>query len=198
MKNNFNFLIFITIGVLLGFLIIQQFYLQKKITQSSQPENISDLAFQVLQLNKSNEDLKKEIGELSEQKDMIEKSLFDRNTATQTLDKDLAKYKIISGQVEISGPGVQIKIDRKMKLEQMVDLLNAIRNIGAEAISINGKRISYSKGISEKDFSPPYKIEVIGNSDLLYSALSRRGGILDEVAQGEVLKKEMLILPAVQ
>ncbi|PIR71312.1 MAG: hypothetical protein COS97_00320 [Candidatus Nealsonbacteria bacterium CG07_land_8_20_14_0_80_40_10] len=198
MKKNSHWLIFIIAGTVLGFLFTQQFYLQKKIAGEVQPEGISDLAIQVLQLSKSNDGLKKEIAKLADEKQLSERSVFDRDTAASTLNKDIKKYQILTGDGAISGPGVEIKIERKMQLTQWVDLVNAIRNIGAEGIAVNSRRIIFNQGITDKDLSPPYTIDVVGNADLLYGSLSRRGGILDEIAQGQVTQKDLLILPSAQ
>ena len=79
-----------------------------------------------------------------------------------------------------------------------MDFLNALRNIGAEAIVINEKRIGPATGIGENTFSLPYRFQALGNKDILYEALTRRGGIIEQIGQGKVEKKDNLLLPAVK
>jgi uncharacterized protein YlxW (UPF0749 family) len=198
MKNSrflYGLIIFI-LAFFLGFLIIRQFYFQKEIKKVTSPDQTEALAIEVGELLKNTEKQHKQVEQLKVEKDNLQKSIYDRSKAEQTMDENIAKYQILTGTTKVQGEGVEITIDYKLTLAQQVDLLNALRNIGAEAIAINNKRITPKTGLDQNTFSMPYGIQVIGNKNILYEALTRRGGIIEQLGQAEVSKKDKLILPA--
>jgi len=198
MKNSrflYGLIIFILV-FFLGFLIIRQFYFQKEIKKVTSPDQTEALAIEVGELLKNTEKQHKQVEQLKVEKDNLQKSIYDRSKAEQTMDENIAKYQILTGTTKVQGEGVEITIDYKLTLAQQVDLLNALRNIGAEAIAINNKRITAKTGLDQNTFSMPYGIHVIGNKNILYEALTRRGGIIEQLGQAEVSKKDKLILPA--
>jgi len=198
MKNSrflYGLIIFI-LAFFLGFLIIRQFYFQKEIKKVTSPDQTEALAIEVGELLKNTEKQHKQVEQLKVEKDNLQKSIYDRSKAEQTMDENIAKYQILTGTTKVQGEGVEITIDYKLTLAQQVDLLNALRNIGAEAIAINNKRITAKTGLDQNTFSMPYGIHVIGNKNILYEALTRRGGIIEQLGQAEVSKKDKLILPA--
>jgi len=198
MKNSrflYGLIIFI-LAFFLGFLIIRQFYFQKEIKKVTSPDQTEALAIEVGELLKNTEKQHKQVEQLKVEKDNLQKSIYDRSKAEQTMDENIAKYQILTGTTKVQGEGVEITIDYKLTLAQQVDLLNALRNIGAEAIAINNKRITAKTGLDQNTFSMPYGIQVIGNKNILYEALTRRGGIIEQLGQAEVSKKDKLILPA--
>ena len=79
---------------------------------------------------------------------------------------------------------VQAVIDEK----QVFELVNDLRNAGAEAISVNDQRIVNTSAVScignvvkinGEKVGAPYKISAIGAPDVLYSAMKIPGGYLD-------------------
>lgn len=190
-------LILFVVGVLLGVIIIQQLYLNKKITTVSQPDQNEALGYQISQLVKNNEKLETELSQLKEEKQKTVQSLDDKQTASVNIVQTQTKYAIISGTKVVFGQGVEVDIPDKLELVQIVDLVNALRNIGAEAIAINNKRIGPKTGIDNATFSKPYKIDVIGDPDVLLNALTRPGGINSQIGQKmDVSKKDSVELVA--
>ena len=83
---------------------------------------------------------------------------------------------------------------------QIVDLVNALRNIGTYLISINNQRITANFFIPNNYFSSPYEIKALGNKTVLESALTRKGGIIEQIAGDDKSKFEItttdnLIIP---
>lgn len=73
----------------------------------------------------------------------------------------------------------------------ILQIINVLRNAGAEAISINGQRITNKTAvtcigvvikINDEKVSSPFEIRAIGNQDNLFSAITMIGGI------GDILK----------
>ena len=105
------------------------------------------------------------------------------------------------GLTELSGVGIKITVsDAVIKKESttidyaqlivhdtdILQIVNILRNAGAEAISVNNQRIVANTGIScigvvikinEEKIGSPYTIKAIGNQDNLESAINMAGGI---------------------
>ena len=139
-----------------------------------------------------------------------------RKQATQNDTKSLAKQEEIKqnnmllGLYEVKGEGIQIKLadnntgilkngneafDLSAQLvhyDDLIEVINALNNAGAEAISINGQRIIQTTAITcegnvikihGQKVSSPFTIKAIGSQGLLYGSLTMIGGylyILDE------------------
>ena len=206
-----NILILTLIGIILGFLIIRQLYLTKQAEKIKTGEDNQMLALEISQLIKANSDLRLEMTNLSTTQEKYNKSLEDKKGASEELSKNLEKYKIISGVTKIAGQGVEIKIEGGIEQEQLVDLVNALRNIGVDGVSINSKRFiisSYFTKTAEGIYlggtkiSAPYVVGVVGNGALVKESLLRRGGIIDQIKESgddikvDVEQKEEITLPA--
>ena len=110
------------------------------------------------------------------------------------LQEELDYYKMLSGALDISGPGVVVTIDDGTRdlyegenhnnvLVHDADLLiiiNEMKSAGAEAIAINGQRIvdasevacsGYTVRINGQFFARPFKIEAIGDSARMLAIL---------------------------
>lgn len=166
--------------------------------------------------NKYN-DLEKAEKELEEKR---EKSTKNNKELTEKEEQIKAGNKII-GLTEVSGPGVIVTLNDSKKeassvlnpstlLVHDVDVLgvvNELKNAGAEAISINDKRIVPTTGIScrgniidingEKS-GVPFVIKAIGLPEQL-SGLSRPGGYLELLRNAsvgaELKKSDNIIIP---
>lgn len=191
-----DFLMIGIVGAILGFFVIQQLYLHDRIAKTIQPENENNLALEVSELIKNNTALAQEVDDLTVQHNKLTQSAADAKTANQTLEENLVKYKTMLGIGAVSGEGVEISFDNKLSSTQLVDLINAIKNIGAEAIQINDQRVTPNTSISDGFFNPPSKIKVIGSKELLYESLVRSGGILEQIGFGAVVKSDNLEIKA--
>lgn len=142
-------------------------------------------------------------------------------------DQQLQAAKLNAGLVELSGPGVKITLDDSKRVatgeenpsdflihEQYIRMIiNALWNGGAEAIAVNGQRVTsqtevFCSGsyiqINGTRQMPPYVIESIGDSDTLVSALnfySRAWAVLgDKQVQNGITRDlkvlDKLLIPA--
>lgn len=105
-------------------------------------------------------------------------------------DREIA-LQVLSGTVPVAGPGLEITIsDPGILVSATVffDLINELRDAGAEAISVNDARVVANTGISEitgglqigdRSVLPSYRVKVIGNATTISTALKIPGGILD-------------------
>ncbi len=100
---------------------------------------------------------------------------------------ELARLWVINGNVEVSGPGVQVVVAGQINVLDLQDLVNEVRNAGAEAIALNGQRISLRSVVTSQGdqvilegtrLTPPYVLDALGNADTIEKALLRRGGLV--------------------
>lgn len=189
-----NLILIGVIGIILGFFVSQQFHLHEKISKTIQPENENNLALEVSELIKTNDELSQEVRDLTQEHEKLSRSAADAETANSALEDNLKKYKIILGLVDVQGEGVEISFDNKVSSTQLIDLLNAIKNIGADAIIVNDQRIIPDTYINSGFYNPPLKIKAIGSKDLLNESLIRPGGILDQIGFGKVAKNDDLTI----
>ena len=166
---------------LLGFILARQFYLHEEVKRVTQPENEKELALEVSQLIKSNKDLQQELDQLNNQYGALHQTTINRQAAQTSLKNSIDEYQIILGTIAIKGQGIILETNEELTLTQITDLVNALRNIGAEAIEINGKRITLTSGWDKGSFKSPFRIKAIGDSRILKESLERRGGILEQI-----------------
>ncbi len=110
------------------------------------------------------------------------------------LDEELLQTNMLVGKTDVTGEGVIISlIDNENKQIEDTDLLSLINELklaGAEAISINDKRIVNMTEIvmvndtilvNEERVTSPYTVKAIGNQKYLSSALSlKNSGYIDK------------------
>ena len=119
-------------------------------------------------------------------------------------EQNIKKYNTILGLTDVSGEGVTINILAKQLDESTKDyldnIINELKNAGAESISINNQRLIWNSVIScdgnvikvnlEK-IESPFVIKAIGDTRLLHGALVRPGGYI-ELLNSNGIKAEVV------
>ena len=156
-------------------------------------------------------------------KEIEEKNLSD-DAFIQSAMKELERYRMAAGVLDVKGPGVIITVDDPIPTEEnpgdgystimirydlLLALVNKLKDAGAEAISINGQRIiakteirlaGDNVNIHTVPTAPPYTIKAIGNPDTLEGALTIRYGIVENMRnnyglQVSIAKQEEIEIP---
>lgn len=151
------------------------------------------------ELNEKYEEVVAKIEEYKNEKESDEKT-------AQLLEDELEQLNEAIGKTDVEGEGIVIQIIDKggsqlsedVQVESITskDLLTIINELfaaGAEAVSLNGHRIISMSAVYEigteflkvngDKISSPYVINAIGNSDYLKSAVSGKGGGVDELKE---------------
>lgn len=156
-----------------------------------------------IELKKVQEERDAALNALNEAESKIaqyERGEADNNIYVENLYNDLEKYRILSGYVDLEGPGVILEIqdppvDVQYGIEytiaddidlilQTISVLNAAQ---AEAISINNQRYTaYTEIVRAGDhievngvsINSPIVIKAIGDPETLESALSIKRGVV--------------------
>lgn len=118
-------------------------------------------------------------------------------------EQNIKKYNNLLGLTDVSGEGVTINILAKQLDESTKDyldnIINELKNAGAESISINNQRLIWNSVIScdgnvikvnSEKIESPFVIKAIGDTRLLYGALVRPGGYI-ELLNGNGIKAEV-------
>ncbi len=177
-----DYLIISILLFFLGIFIVTQYKSGKEYIKAIKPETNEVLAVEVSKLTKTNSDLRTQVRSLTLELDKYKNSSESKKILYEKYTKDLENLNVINGFSPKTGQGVLLKVDGKMATPQIVDLVNAIRNIGSDLILINETRILINTDLSKfKDLSG-YNISIYGNSKMLKSALERRGGIVEQIS----------------
>jgi uncharacterized protein YlxW (UPF0749 family) len=197
-------LLFLT-AIFLGVFIALQSSSFEAVTDDFLRENKVDIFQEIKILRDKNKDLENEVSSLNENLDL----LSNQNSALAAIEDEIVKYKKLSGDFPIFGPGIQIKISGGLSIPWVIDLTNELFNAGAEAVSINNIRITAKsngfdampKGkilINGVQLTPPYVFSAIGEPSVLENILTLPGGIFSRMRAAipslglEIGKKEVI------
>lgn len=136
-----------------------------------------------------------EVSDLEEIRDDLQ-SEDGRDQAARDLAQQRAEQEgILSGRLPAQGPGVQIHVAdgaKPLEAQALFNLLEELRNAGAEAIQVNGMRLvttSYfvdSGGgivLDGAAIASPYEWTAIGDPDTIDRALEIPGGALPRIRE---------------
>ena len=177
------------IAVLLGFLVVIQLRAQQAgtglETQSSQ-----DLTLLIANLTTRNDQLRGEVADIQRQLDAMAAADARGETSVGQLSGELERVRIWSGEDPASGRGIRVLLFGGVPAEAISDLVNELRNAGAEAIAIDGVRVvagttaAGSVGalsIESTALGPRIEVLAIGNPAVLTGALTRAGGLVAQL-----------------
>lgn len=135
------------------------------------------------------DDLRAERSELQGQLEELSEAADNEEAAAEAAQKTLWRAEVSAGVVPVSGPGVVVTTSapaQPFPVSVFVTTLAELRNAGAEAIEINGVRVTgrtwfASSGgegviVDGTVVTPPYVWRAIGDPETLAMALEIRGG----------------------
>ena len=119
---------------------------------------------------------------------------------SKLLDQEYADTEKYLGYTDVQGEGIQVVLDdteyKQVQSSDILSLVNELRLAGAEAISINDERVVSTTEIVNVDTRfvivngkrvvAPFTIKAIGDKKYLESAISIKGGYIDEIKAKEI------------
>ena len=199
-------LLLAAVGLLLGLLLAVVLRPQPGLDLVSSGEGwaevVSDLVDSNARLRDEIEALEAELTGLGE--------MEQKGAVLEVLVDEVNYLRMANGLVEVSGPGVAVVIAGPISVLDLHDLINELRNAGAEALALNGQRLAAWSAISTDgehvtvDGRPvvaPYQLKAIGEAHTLEVALNRPGGLLSLLQQAHagldltVERRDTLTLP---
>lgn len=178
------------ICLVLGMLLVVQLRSQYSARQTGSAEDWERV---VADLVDSNSRIREEIEALEGELAAI-RAVEGRGALLQSLVDEANQLRIANGLVEVSGPGVEVVVNGPITVLDLQDLINELRNAGAEALAVNGRRIVTWSAINTdgvyvivdgQPVLPPYRLEAIGDAQTMDSALLRPGGLLRLLQQAD-------------
>lgn len=183
----------------LGFFFTVQVRSQAAADQLLSSQDNVTLGLLITGLAQSNERLVQARSDLGAQEQQLAASASSPNSARQQLNLQLSQLQIIDGSTPVHGPGVELKVGFTIQAFELQDLANAMRQLGAEALSVNDQRLTARSVIGEKGgalsvdgkaVAAPYYFRAIGDPAQLLSGagqllaqLKSRGSVsLDQQA----------------
>ena len=201
----------ITIGLVFFILTAVIFVQFKTINQTDiiSLENMreDELRTEISGVKQKIEDLKKEIENTDNKIEEYQNAIDSKEEASALLVTELEQQNNILGKNNVKGNGVIVTLtdtrEQKITAEDLRELLNELKEAGAEAISVNGQRIVYNSYLvdigdafirinGEEMIVSPYEVKAIGNPTYLESGLSKKqyGYIDTKLEEGKDVKLE--------
>ncbi|MBF0687542.1 MAG: DUF881 domain-containing protein [Cellulomonas sp.] len=159
------------------------------------------------------DELEQESLDLQRERDELLSGSDRQQAALDAARRTAAMQGILTGRLPATGPGVRITLtepDGEIRPATMLHVLEELRNAGAEAMELNGHRITASsaftgsRGAVELDgviIRAPFRWSVIGDPDTIAPALEIPGGALVRVradgGRGTVEKSDRVDVTAV-
>lgn len=184
-KRN-DYIIIALICFILGFAAISQYFAGKKVKSLTQPETNEVMAVEIEKVAKNNASLKLQVADLTKDYNDYNNSSRDKIESEKKTQNEIDRLNATIGSKALSGQGVKISINEVLSTANLVDLMDALKNIGAEAISVNDQRININTFISGSNYTYPMTVLALGNSNVLESALNRKGGIVEQITSKNV------------
>lgn len=207
----------VTIGLVVLILTAVMFIQFKTVKQTdfTSLENMreDELRTEVTNFKQKTEETNKRLEEVNEKISEYEQTIVDNTEASEVLAKELEQFNNILGKNMVTGEGVVITLtdteNQRIWSEDLRELVNELKEAGAEAISINDQRIVYDTYIvdisntfirinGQEMIVSPYVVKAIGNPKYLESGLSKKqyGYIDTKLAEGKdiTLKREKNII----
>ncbi len=170
-------------------------------SESSQTKITDKLKDEIFRLNDENVKLAEKFQNTTSELDDARNQAAQNDSSSKDTSELIKKYTIVSGKTDVTGQGIIIKYkpsDNEAKADMVKDLrdiVNEIKNAGAEAIEINNQRIVGTTAIemvknkieiNDTEVSGNFIIKAIGDSNLMYSGLIRPGGTIENIRESGV------------
>jgi uncharacterized protein YlxW (UPF0749 family) len=159
------------------------------------------------------------VASLREEVESLRAQFLDATTQGRAMTARLDRLGVRAGASAVTGPGVRAVVDdapgavsaeNKVLDQDLQRLVNALWGVGAEAIAINGERLTTLTAIRfagsaivvNRSLSPPYVVSAIGGPNMAARFVESQNGAawLDTQArfglQFDMTTEESLTLPA--
>lgn len=212
MRSNAGVIAVTAVAMFLGVLAVTQIQAQDVYSRSLQLETPSSLTTLIANLSERNNAIKEEILDLRRRTETARDAIASGRGSLTEAERQLGQLRVFAGMSAVSGAGIAVRIEGSFDERALSDLVNELRNAGAEAIAINTVRVgprSWFGATADRaltvDAVPvrgPWQVRAVGSPEVMYVAMTRTGGILGQfelIYKGtrfDVTKESALDLPA--
>jgi uncharacterized protein YlxW (UPF0749 family) len=178
------------VTLLLGFLVVVQLRTQASVTAFAGLSS-QDLTVLVANLDARNDQLRTEVATLEQELGVLQQNTQRGDASVDELRADLRRVRLYSGIDPATGPGVSVVVHGPIDGQGIEDLINELRNAGAEAMAIEATRLvpgvvamgpAGAPEIGGSALEDPFTVYAIGAPDKLTGSLTRPGGIISQLS----------------
>lgn len=178
----------VVVALAVGLLVGVQAGRRDDATARLAAESPEDLARILSDLNAEADQLQRQVADLRLKLFRYEGTAEREGLALRDARKALRDLQVLAGTTEVRGPGLEVDIGDQMarvSWEPMLDLVQELRDAGAEAIAVSDVRVVASTWFAPAEAGitvdgevlvPPYRIGAIGDPAALREALGIPGG----------------------
>lgn len=186
-----------------SFIIVIQFksVMKNSGMNSTQLQRIEDLQKELMREKEKNIDLNRQLLQANTSLETYRKNASENDEGAKAMASELKNAMLLAGLTDVEGEGVTVVLKDSAETtvgatasnyiihdRDLRDIVNELVGSGAEAISINGERISSKSSIrcvgptitiNGNYYAPPFTIKAIGDPDTLEAGLNIRDGVVD-------------------
>lgn len=212
--------VFVVLGFLLAVQLksVQQLNAAADATSTNRLETLQDLYNDLMnQYEGQGQQLKEAQSELVSYREQAASG----SGTNEALKAEVDRLEILAGLTDVEGPGVMVvmkdsssanttgdEADYIIHDNDLLSVMNELRDAGAEAISLNGERILATSeirctgavvSVNGRRYAAPFVLYAIGDATTLYNALTMRNGVVDVLGQWKIEVKvtmsDKLLIP---
>ena len=185
-----NQLTIATVALVLGLLVVLQLRSQAGPSGLAQLSS-QDLTVLVANLNARNDQLRREASSLEGELATLKENHARGDISLDEIGADLERVRAYAGLDPVGGPGVSISVRGPIDGPGVAELINELRNAGAEAIAMGKVRVvtgviaTGAPGEAQVDgvhLGTSFELDAIGAPDKLTGSLTRSGGVIAQLA----------------
>jgi uncharacterized protein YlxW (UPF0749 family) len=188
MNRRKNQLTIAAVAAVLGLLVVIQ--LRSQTPAALAQLSSQDLTVLVANLNDRNDELRGEAATLERELATLTANEARGDVSVDEIRADLLRVRAYAGLEPVGGPGVTISINGPVDGEAVEELINELRNAGAEAIGVGGVRIvtgvvvtgaAGQAMVAGRTLGTNFELDAIGAPDKLTGSLTRSGGVIAQL-----------------
>ncbi len=189
----------ITMTIIIGimcFILVYVMFMQFKVVSQTDVTSLttkreSELREELESWQSKYDDTANQLTQAQANLDEYKNKINDTQASSELLDKELQQAELYLGKTDVEGQGIIIEISdgtSNVVADDLISLMNELKTAEAEAISVNGQRVTNLTEFADVDsyivvngtrLSSPYTIQVIGNQKYLESGITAKGGFSD-------------------
>jgi uncharacterized protein YlxW (UPF0749 family) len=197
------------VAMLIGMLGVGQLNSQARPIEVSRL-SATELSTLIETLTARNRELRSGLADIRDQIRQYELSGPQSESTLQVSREDLRRITAFGGLAPVEGQGIVMEVDGNLDAIALNDMVNELRNAGAEAIAVDAIRITARSVAIEgpraieldgEEVAERFTLRAIGSPDGLLGAMERPGGIISQLklfikATIQIRRAESVEVPA--
>ena len=214
MKNAYIPIVSLIFFVMFALITVQIRTIKQSNSEITKLKTENELRSEIDEWKDRYEAVSYKVEELESKVTEYKNSATERDKTLSLLNNEITSLEIFAGLKEVQGSGVIVTLDDTRAIDQIAadagkydpnvfvihdsDILlviNELKAAGAEAVSVNGQRITSNTEIrcvgpviqiNGIRLTAPFKISAIGSPNTLANSLKLRGGIVDTITSANI------------